>query len=340
MTERTHHSPVFALLAVQESTPLALHGLYEVFHSVGHTWEELTGEPSKGGAIEPIIVAASTRRIATGVGIPIQPQAPLGEADVVIVPDLAISPTADPAGKWPVETAWLRDRYEAGAVICSVCTGAVMVAEAGLLDGLQATSHWAAAELIRRHYPNVRLAPERILCADGDGDRIVTSGGASSWQELALYLVARFCGGDEAVRIAKIFLFGDRTDGQLPYAGARIAHDHTDAVVAEVQLWIADNYGQENPVASMIAVSGLSDRTFARRFRTATGYSPIDYVQTLRLEEAKHLLETTDQPTDAIADEVGYADPAYFQRLFRRKVGITPATYRRRFSTIARATIR
>src|SRR5690606_24924363 len=135
----------------------------------------------------------------------------------------------------------------------------------------------------------------------GDGGRIVTSGGAASWEDLALYLIARYCGPREAVRIAKLFLFGDRAEGQLPFAGARPAQRHNDRVIADAQIWIAGNYGHANPVSHMVARSGLTERTFKRRFAAATGYTPKDYVQTLRIEEAKHLLETTAMATDAVA---------------------------------------
>lgn len=329
------HDPKFALLVLPESTPASIYGLYEVFLAVGHEWENLTGEKSSGGRILPLIVAKDGVPPPSRFGIPIAPQEGLGEADVVIVADLALHGDFDPRGRWPVEAAWLRERYAAGAMICSVCTGTVMLAEAGLLDGQTVTTHWATVDLMARHYPQVGLAPQRILTPSGDGGRIVTSGGASSWGDLALHLVARFSSGAEAVRAAKIFLLGDHSEGQLPFAGARKPQRHDDAIIADVQTWIADNYHAENPVARMTARSGLQPRTFARRFRVATGYTPIDYVQTLRIEEAKQLLETGTEPVESVAFDVGYEDANSFRRLFKRTVGITPARYRQRFSRIA-----
>jgi len=227
-----------------------------------------------------------------------------------------------------------------GAVVCSACTGSLLLAEAGLLEGEIATTHWAARDIFRRCYPGVRLAPERILSLAGEADRIVTSGGASSWEDLALYLVARFASNEEAIRIAKMFLFGERPEGQLLFAGARPARRHDDAVVARAQAWIVNNYACESPVAAMVAGSGLAERTFNRRFRAATGYSPIEYVQTLRIEEAKQMLETGGDPVERISFEVGYADPTYFRRLFRRRTGVTPARYRQRFSSVGCIAVR
>lgn len=327
--------PTFALLALPESTPASIYGLFEVFLSVGRDWETLTGEKPAGGRIRPYIVARDGVPPPSRYGVSIVPHEGLGEADVVIVADLAFPPDWSPRGQWPTEAAWLRDRFAAGSTICSVCTGTVMLAEAGLLDGETVTTHWAIVDLIRRHYPAVDLAPQRILTASGEGGRIVTAGGSSAWADLALHLVARFSSGTEAVRAAKIFLLGDHSEGQLPFAGARRPQRHDDGAIAEVQAWIADNYRAENPVARMVERSGLSLRTFTRRFRAATGYAPIDYVQTLRIEEAKQLLETGTSAVDAIAFEVGYEDPNSFRRLFRRKVGISPARYRLRFARIA-----
>jgi hypothetical protein len=147
------------------------------------------------------------------------------------------------------------------------------LAEAGLLDGCEATTHWSARSFFQRCYPRVLLRAERILVPSGAEHRLVTSGGSTSWTDLALYLVARFCGDAEARHIAKIFLFGDRSDGQLPFAAMVRPAQHEDAVIAQSQTWIADNYAVANPVAAMVHLSSLNDRTFKHRFKAATGYA-------------------------------------------------------------------
>lgn len=329
-------SPKVSILVLPESTPAALYGLYEVFASVGRTWEELTGEPSDAPSLAPRLVARSLDPIQSALGFAITPNGVLDDADVVIVTDIAIPGTADLHAIWATELDWLRERHAAGAILCSVCTGTTVLAEAGLLDGIEATTHWSTVDFMRTRYPEVRMAPQKILVADGPGDQIVTAGGATAWEELALYLVARIASPAEAIRIAKIFLLGDHSEGQLPFAGAKRPRRHDDGVVAGIQTWIADNYHLSNPVARMVERSGLSERTFIRRFRAATGYSPMEYVQTLRIEEAKHLLETTRIPVEMIAVEAGYEDPNFFRRLFKRRVGITPARYRQRFAAILR----
>jgi transcriptional regulator GlxA family with amidase domain len=160
---------------------------------------------------------------------------------------------------------------------------------------------------------------------------VVCSGGASSWQDLALLLIARHAGTEEAIRISKLFLYQWHRDGQLPYASMIANVQHGDTAIQGCQEWIAQNYERADIVAELVHRSGLPKRTFDRRFRAATGYSPLAYIQALRIEEAKQLLETGSAPIEGIAREVGYEDTASFRRLFGRLAGMTPGNYRRKF---------
>lgn len=326
------------LLAVPQTAPAVLYSLLEVFSSVGTAWEALTGKPAGRVRMEASVVAQRGARMTCALGVPIMPHATFSDVrgyEAVIAPDILFEPGFDPRERWPEAVQWLRSQFEQGAIVGSVCTGSVLLAESGLLDGIEAASHWGAVPLFQRYYPQVRLKPEKVLALAGPEHRIITAGGAASWAELALYLIARFCGQEEAVRSSKVYLLGDRSEGQLPFASMTRPRGHTDPVVERCQVWIAEHYETPNPVARMIERSGLSPRTFKRRFQAATGYTPIEYVQTLRVEEAKHLLETTPLRTEQVGETVGYADPASFRRLFRRMTGITPAQYRQRFQSIA-----
>ena len=324
-----------ALLALPETTPASIYGLLEVFCAVGTVWDALTGDETRVRQMPARIVARRKAPFTAAMGVPIAPEAGLRgtTADVIIVSDLDVGPATDPRGRWGEEVAWVQAQHAAGATVATVCTGSVFLAEAGLLDGKEATTHWAATPLFKACYPQVNLRPELVLCPGGPDHRIVTGGGSGSWEELALYLIAQHCGDAEAVRIAKVFLFGDRSDGQLPFA-AMDRQRHDDAVIESCQGWIADHYAAAQPVARMVERSGLATRTFKRRFKAATGYTPVDYVQALRVEEAKQILETTDVATDRVAEMIGYEDPAFFRRLFKRRTGVTPGRYRRRFQTM------
>jgi transcriptional regulator GlxA family with amidase domain len=328
-----------ALVALPEASGAVLYGIREVMMSVGSVWESLTGEPARSRAMEPRIIVGDGQAGGCAMGVPVQPDATFstsGYFDIVIVPDLAIDMGFDPRGRWPEAASWLRGQYERRAVVCSVCTGSILLAEAGLLDGREATTHWAARRIFETCYPSVRLTPERILVPTGVEHRVITCGGSASWADLVLYLIARFCGREQAIRAAKLFVLGDRRDGQLPFSAMMRPRRHGDTVIDECQAWIAEHYAVPSPVTAMIERSGLPTRTFKRRFRAATGYTPIEYVQTLRVEEAKHLLETTAMSTDEIGSAVGYRDPSSFRRLFKRLTGISPARYRQRFTSIGR----
>jgi transcriptional regulator GlxA family with amidase domain len=206
----------------------------------------------------------------------------------------------------------------------------MLTAETGLLDGEDATAHWLSEGVFRRRHPRVRLRIEEALVVSGDG-RLVTSGASTAWHDLALYLVARYVGPATAQEMARIQLFRWHHDGQGAFGVFAPPSDHGDAAVVAAQRWIADGFACADAVERMAASSGLAGRTFKRRFKAATGWTPIGYVQRVRIERAKRLLETTRDPIEDISWSVGYQDTASFRRLFKRVTGLTPGDYRLRF---------
>jgi transcriptional regulator GlxA family with amidase domain len=331
--------PLVCLLAAPASSPSVLYGLYDVLASTGVVYAEMTtGEPGEP-LLDVRIVAASPAPFRCFGGVLVEPHAALADlaaADVAIVCDVYTPIDVPPGARYPAEIDWLRRVHAGGAVVASVCSGSLILAESGLLDGLEATGHWAYRDLARRHYAKVRWREESILARAGEQERIVTAGGVAAWQDLALYLIARLCGPAHAAQTAKVHLLAPHTEGQLPFAALTPRVQKTDAVVRECQTWIADHYAAANPVARMASRSGLSPRTLARRFRAATGYQPMEYVHALRIEEAKQMLEGP-LGVDAIGQAVGYEDPASFRRLFKRLAGLTPGSYRRMFTRVRAA---
>ncbi len=325
--------PRVALLASPESGPLVLYGLYDVLSSVGVVYLDMVaGEP--GEALLDVVIAAASREPFRCFGnVLIEPRCidDIETCDVVIVCDMYTAIDTRPSGRYDREIAWLKRMHDGGALITSVCSGSLLLAESGLLDGSSCSAHWAYRDLFRKHYPRVRLVLGSILNLDGEARRIVTAAGVMAWQDLALYLISRLCGPEHALRAAKIYLLSNHEDGQLPYAAMGRLIQKDDAVIAECQSWIAENFAVPNPVATMTERSGLKPRTFARRFKAATGYLPMDYVHGLRIEEARRLIETGAGAIEDIGFHVGYEDSAFFRRLFKREVGLTPAAYRRKF---------
>ena len=188
--------------------------------------------------------------------------------------------------------------------------------------------------LFQRYYPSVKLVPERVLVPTGSDRRIITCGSASAWEELVLYLISRFREEAEAFRIAKAMARSDQSDDRLPSAAISKTRRHNDALIADCQVWIAEHFTQSNLVEMMIKRSGLPDKTFKVRFWAATGCSPIKYIHILRIEATRHILETEDLPTEKVGTLVGYEDHVFFQQLFKKRTGVTPDRYRKRFKQI------
>jgi transcriptional regulator GlxA family with amidase domain len=331
--------PIVALLAVPESTASPLYGMYDLFQSPGRDWNLLIdGKPGES-QIHPVIVSADGKRFVTPNGLSVAPKCTLAECpapDVVAIPDLMVLPDEDLSGRYPAELPWLRERYAAGATLATACTGALILGEAGLLHGQDVTTHWGYCDALAARYPTTRVHSNRALVISGEGQRLIMAGGGTSWFDLALFLIARLVGTEEAMRVARLQLIDWHHIGQQPFATLTRNRQADDAIIAKCQEWIAKHYDKDSPVAAMARLSGLAERSFKRRFARATGMSPMEYVHTLRLEESKHTLETTDVPIEAVANEAGYEDASFFGRLFRRKVGLTPAQYRKRFRALRR----
>jgi transcriptional regulator GlxA family with amidase domain len=329
-----------AILTFPEVTASVVYGMYDLFRSAGRDWGMIVEGRPGPELLRPQVVSAQPGSFAAANGVKITPDAGLDGADlpdIVCVPELFIAPDEAIAGRYAAETAWLRRCYAGGSTVAATCSGAILLAEAGLLDGHDATTHWAFCDALARGYPKVKVHPQRALVVSGDGQRLVMAGGGSSWLDLALYLIARSVGAEAAMQVARINLIDWHNIGQLPFARLARTRQVEDAVIARCQTWIAENYRQAAPVAAMVRLSGLAERSFKRRFQQATGMPPLEYVHTLRLEEAKHMLETGGAPVEAVAREVGYEDAGFFSRLFRRKVQLTPAQYRKRFGALRQA---
>ncbi len=315
--------------------------ILDILASVGRDWELLHGQ-------EPGDAVTFGASLGSLTGAPywdingrrITPDAALAEGappELVIVPDIHVD-LQSPLPEELVEISrWIGDAHASGALTTSVCSGALLLGASGVLDGNEATTHWGVADTLANRFPDVRVRKERILVPTGDGHRLVTAGGASAWADLLIYLIARLAGLEAARRTAKVWLLSPHEDGQLSYASLAAGRQHDDKLVAEAQVWAAENYMLPSPVASMAARSGLSERGFHRRFRRATGQSPVEYIQTLRVEEAKQMLETSDNPIEDIAAEVGYSEPSSFRGAFRRNVGMTASVYRRKWRALSPA---
>jgi len=330
--------PRIGLFAAPETSPSVLFGLYDVLLSVGSVYPDMTTGTPGDAVLDVRIVAAEARPFRCFGSVLVEPHDTIASGDpfdVIIVCDLYTPITTAPRGRFAREVEWLRRMHAEGSLIASVCTGSLLLAEAGLVDGRVCAGHWAYADLFASQYAKVEFDASAILVLNSEPDGVITAGGATAWQDLALHVIARLCGPTHAVRTAKVHLLASHEEGQLPFAAMIRRTDTGDAVIARCQEWIGQNYACASPVAAMVGRSGLRSRTFGRRFRAATGHRPIDYVHALRIDEARHILESSSRSVDEVGFSVGYDDPTFFRRLFKRRAGMTPAAFRRRFANIS-----
>jgi transcriptional regulator GlxA family with amidase domain len=303
----------------------------EIFGSAGVLWNTLTG---RSGAplfrVRTVSLDGAAVRTATSLLLePDGPVAEVGTTDLVFLPairgDLGAALLTN---AWVLP--WLRRWREAGAAIAAVCTGAALLAEAGLLDGRPATTHWAFGDACRQRYPRVRWQTERMVT---DSDNVLCGGGVYASIDLCLHLVEKYCGHRVATETAKALLLQTPRTWQAAYAADPPRVSHGDGQIRQAQEWLLRNFAGNVRVEALAAQIGMSPRTFARRFKAATGETPIGYLHTLRISTARQLLEYDLKSVRQVSREVGYEDLTFFRRLFKRYTGSPPREYRDRFGT-------
>jgi transcriptional regulator GlxA family with amidase domain len=228
---------------------------------------------------------------------------------------------------------WLREKHSAGTMLSSICGGAFLLAETGLLAGRPVTTHWAHADLFRERFPDVNLDTDKLVIDDDD---IVSAGGVMAWVDLGLRLVERYLGATVMGKTAQFMLADPPGREQRYYSTFSPNLSHGDAAVLKAQRWIQANGAKDVAIASLAALAGLEERTFLRRFRKATSFTAVDYCQRLRVGKAREMLQFTNQPIETIAWDVGYADAGAFRKIFTRVTGLTPGEFRQRFNVGAK----
>ncbi len=330
----TDHVIEIAILATPETTLSTVYGMNDLLSSAGRDWSFVTEGVLGQAKIRPTIVSLTGEDMQTVNHGWLRPHRALSDdyhPDAICILELFVDPDKNFEQNYSAEMAWLNNYWARGGVISTACTGALLLAEAGLLDGQEATTHWGFSTALGKRYPQINVNSNRAFIATGDGQRLIMAGGGTIWMDLGLYLIARYVGVEEAIRVAKLHLIEWHENTQQAFAYLCNQRRSDDAVIAESQIWMAQHYDQTSPVKTAIENSGLSESSFTRRFKSATGVTPIEYVLNLRIEEAKQMLEVSSLPVAEVAEKVGYQDTSFFNRKFQGKVGVTPAQYRRKF---------
>lgn len=228
---------------------------------------------------------------------------------------------------------WIKEQHKAGSIIAACCAGTFLLAEAGILDGKAATTHWRLTEDFMHKYPTVDLRPDIMLI---DGGTYITAGGAMAWQDLVLHVISRFISADIASQCAKLLVMDGTRHTQTPYFmfPKYRRQDVSDKAIDSILDWMQQHYQHAISIDDLAGQAKLGERTFLRRFKRATGTTPLQYLQQLRIEAARHLLEITTRNIEEISGMVGYKDSSAFRDVFKKKTGLTPTGYRDRFSRV------
>lgn len=304
-------------------------GLVEVFHLVNRGLHEQGGsEP----AYDIKLLASKAGPFATSSGVSLIADAGWHDANGVI-DTLIVAGSPDEylnralADRRLVE--WLKTSGGKVRRLVSVCTGAFLLAEAGLLEGKRVTTHWMDVERLRKEYPGVKVEPDAIYVRDG---AVSTSAGISTGIDLALALVEEDCGRKVALSIARrMVLYLKRPGGQTQFSTQLRAQMAVEGPLTHLLVWLEENAHLKHSAEDLAERAAMSLRNFARIFVKETGMTPLKYIDQIRMERAISLLEETTSPMDMVASRSGFASAEQLRRVFRRRMGITPIEYRERF---------
>jgi transcriptional regulator GlxA family with amidase domain len=305
----------------------------EIFHSAGVVWNWLHGE-----AVQPRFrvrtASVDGRKVNAAGSLGLTPDCAINDikqTDIIIVSAPGWDVLDHIAKSTPL-LPWLRKWHARGAYIAGACTGVAFLAESGILDGRQATTHWGVADTFRERYPKVRWRTEQFVTEDG---RLFCSGGVYASIDLSLYLVEKFCGHEVALQCAKSLLLSMPRGRQSGYSVVQISRPHSDDKIRETEEFLQQHFDSDVSIGSLAERVGMGPRNFIRRFKAATGRVPGAYIQTLRMSAAREMLEHGTSSIQAVSSKIGYGDIGFFRNLFKRHTGMTPGEYRGRFSQMS-----
>ncbi len=325
------HPPTMriAVLAYEGCMGTEIFGVADVLLIAGHIARAMRGKQLTPFELQ--VVGLGGRTVQVAGGIPVGVQRPSGTYDLLIVPGLEIRRLDEWSSKLaPLarELAFIRKTFASGVAVASVCVGAFLLGEAGLLSGRKVTTAWLCAAELASRYPEAQLSADAVLLEDG---AVITTGAVSSAFDLAIYLVKKILGAEVATATARVALLAGSRASQAPFVDASLlAAPRLPTFSQNVAQWLGARLAQTYDLPGLAQAFHVSPRTLLRRVKFETGHTPLTLLQQARVEKAKQLLVGTAWSLARITEEVGYTDVATFSRLFARWVGESPARYRRR----------
>ena len=323
-----------AILKYDHAVPTCMTGPADIWNGMSRMYPILTGSPMKMPIEVDFVTAAGDVLMATpnGSSDTARKLGPKEVYDLVIVPAMRFERIDEVIEREQVLINWLQEQYAQGAELASICVGAFMLAATGLLTGKKITTNWLFAEQFRKHFPYVDLEDDKVIIDQG---KLYSCGGAFSFTSFMIYLIEKFCGHEESIIASKILMINVHDLPQNTFSIFRFQHDHSDEDIAKAQVYIEKNFKTALSIEDLALRSNMSVRNFIRRFQQATTNTPLEYLQRVRIEAAKKILETKKEGIAQIASRCGYEDVDYFGKIFRRYVAMTPRAYREKYGRSA-----
>ncbi len=313
------------------NVPTSVLGIMDILNYSQAFSNQLSPQKKKKNTFEVILASAEKSKTINCNGYQLVCHTsllPFEKADLVVVP-AAVGNMAELVQKYPTLVQWILQQQKKGAAICSTCTGAFFVAATGLLDGKEATTSWFASDYFRMMFPKVKLLDEKIIVDNG---KIVTGGATLSFMNLCIYLVEKYYGKELGNYCAKMFLVDKGKISQNSYSIFSVQKSHQDTEILKAQDFIEAHAQEKLTVGTISDEVLMSERTFIRRFKAATGNLPSEYIQRVKVEHAKKLLEEGQENIKEISYKSGYEDLNYFRDIFKRYTGLTPMEYKKMYS--------
>jgi len=317
------------IIAIHNTIATTVFGPMDVFYQTGQLWNHINGLPLTP-YFDVEIASFDGKPVRCLNNVLIHPHKSINdveETDLILIPSITnIQKTI----KYSVPILeWLIKKYHRGASIASICTGTFFLADTGLLNGKTATIHWGYVDQFRQMYPHVNLKPERLITDEGD---LFCAGALGAGIDLPIYLTEKYFGHEVAIQSSKALVHDMNRHSQAPYTVFQFQKEHTDEAIKNSQRWIEENYSGEFDFDDISTKLGMSRRTFERRFKKATGDTPLAYLQRTRVEAAKRMLETGSNTFDEICYHLGYENSSHFRELFKKHTRLLPTEYQKKFS--------
>lgn len=301
-------------------------GSFEILTRANAYWERIGNKP-----LLEVRIASYEAELILGVGffsIHPTPLSTIKKTDLIIIPSIAYEyNTVLPDNAALIH--WIKDQYTGGAEVASICTGAFLLAATGLLEGKTCSTHWNAANDFKRMFPNIDLQVDKLIAVE---EGMYTNGGAYSFLNLILFLVEKYFDRQTAIYCSKVFQIEIERTSQSPFSIFQVQKNHGDEVISKAQTYIEEHISEKFSFEELASQLATSRRNFDRRFIKATGNTPVEYLQRVKVEVAKSTLEKGRKSISEVMYDVGYADDKAFREVFKKITGLSPLEYKAKFN--------